>query len=124
MENQMNIDEKRDQDRIPYERPEFVSVEFRTGKGAEKDKVYDLNVIDCSGTGLGMLITQRDFDLLKILKEGDTLEDMTFFATWTMITVDGTVRHKTRIEEGKHKGCYIMGIKSKDIIESCRPEEH
>ena len=120
----MDVEEKRRQDRIPYEKPEFVSVEFRAGKGAEKDKVYDLNVIDCSGTGLGILITQRDFDLLKIVKEGDILRDMTFFATWTMITVDGTVRHKTKIEEGKHKGCYVMGIQSQDIIESCRPKEH
>ncbi len=71
-----------------------------------------------------MLITQRDFDLLKIVKEGDILQDMTFFATWTMIKVDGTVRHKSKIEEGEHKGCYVMGIQSQDIIESCRPKEH
>ena len=69
-----------------------------------------------------MLVAQKDFDLLEILNKGDKLQDVTFFATWAMIEVDGKVKHKTRIEEGKYKGCYLLGIESPDIIESCKPK--
>ena len=118
----IRAEEKRKEERITYEIPEFVSVEFRLGKKPKKDKVYSLNVLDCSKHGLGLLVAQKDFDLLEILNKGDKLHDVTFFATWAMIKVDGKVKHKTRIEEGKYKGCYLLGIESPDIIESCKPK--
>ena len=117
----IKIEEKRREERYTYETPEFISVEFRVGKKSKKDKLYGLNVLDCSKYGLGLLITQKDFDLLELLHKGDKLEDITFFATWAMIKVKGTIRHITKFEDGKYKNCYLLGIESPDIIETCKP---
>lgn len=113
--------EKRKEDRFNYEMPEFVYAEFITGKGATQEKVYNLKISDCSQYGLSMVITQKDFDLLEALNEGDELKEISFFATWTVLTVDGTVRHKTKIEEGKYEGCYLVGIESQELIENFKP---
>ena len=121
MEDLIDLEENRREERIKYKIPEFVYVEFKVGKKPKKGKVYDLKVMDCSRNGLGMVVTQKDFDLLQMVDEGEKLEDMTFCATWTMINVDGTVRHKSKIEEGKYKGCFMLGIETPDIIDSCNP---
>jgi len=118
----MDIKEKRKSDRFVYEIPESVYVELKVTKEPEKKELYDLKVTDCSRNGLGMLITQKNFDLLHVLKKGDELNDMSFFATWSVFQIDGTVQHKTRIDEGEYKGCYILGIKAHDSISNCRPE--
>jgi hypothetical protein len=118
------IEEKRREERFTYDTPELISVEFSLGKKSKKDKQYELNVLDCSEYGLGMIITQRDFDLLELLHKGDKLEDITFFATWAMIKVNGTVRHITKLEDGAYKGCYLLGIESPNVIGSCRPNIH
>ena len=113
------IEEKQKAHGIPSEiekRQEFVSVEFRVGKGPKKNKVYDLVVKEYSKHGLGLLVTHRDFDLLSTINVGDQLQGMTFFATTAIIKGNGTIKHKTKIEEGEHKGCYILGIESPDII--------
>ena len=102
--------------------PEFVSAEFSLKKGREKDKVYDLNVLDVSSHGLGLLITKKDFDLLQILNEGDKVENITFYATTAMIQVNAAVAHKTEIEHGEYKGCYILGLKSEELIQGFMPE--
>jgi len=117
----MDIEENRKEERIRYQIPEFVYVEFKLGKKPNEQKVYNLRVMDCSKYGLGMVVTQKDFDLLKMVNEGEKLEDMTFCATWTMINVDGTIRHKSKIEDGKYKGCFILGIETPDLIDSCKP---
>jgi hypothetical protein len=122
MGSSMNIKEKRKTDRFVYEIPESVYVELKVRKEPEKKEFYDLKVKDCSRHGLGMLITQKDFGLLNVLKKGDTIQDISFFATWSVFKIDGTVQHKTKIEEGEYKGCYILGIKSQDVISNCRPE--
>ena len=119
----MESKDKRKEDRFNYEMPEFVYAEFKLGKEPIKDKVYNLKILDCSESGIGMVITQKDFDLLQILNEGDELKNISFFATWTVLKVDGIVRHKTKIEEGKYKGCYLMGIESQEIIESFKPAD-
>jgi hypothetical protein len=117
----LNVKEKRREERFAYDIPELVSVEFTIGKGPNKGKKYELKVVDSSTHGLGLLVTEEDFDLLESLELGDELKDMTFFAAWAMIKVDGTVRHKTKIETGKNKGLYILGIESAEILESCKP---
>ncbi|MBW1772060.1 MAG: flagellar brake protein [Deltaproteobacteria bacterium] len=115
----MEIDEKRKARRVLYDMPEMVSVEFTVDKGPAKGKMYELGVIDCSRHGLGILIREKDFDLLESVDPGDELRNIIFYATWARIRVDGIVRHKTKIADGKYRGCYILGIESRDIIESC-----
>jgi len=117
----LEIKEKRREDRFTYGTTEFISAGFRLAKRAKRDKLFELNVLTCSRHGLGLLVTRKDLDLLRILKKGDRLDDIILLAPWAMITVSGTVSHVTKIEEGKHKGCYLLGIDSRDIIGDCKP---
>jgi len=117
----LEIEEKRREERLTYDTPVVFSAGFRLAKKSKRDKLYELNVLNCSKHGLGLLVTRKDLDLLRIVKKGDRLDDILLLTSWAMITVSGTVGHVTRIEEGKHKGCYLLGIDSHDIIASCKP---
>jgi len=117
----LEIEEKRGEDRVTYETPEFISAGFRLAHESKGDKFYHLNVLNCSKHGLALLVTQKDLDLLRTVHKGDRLDDITLLASWAMITVSGTVSHVTKIEEGKHKGYYLLGVDSRDIIEGCKP---
>ena len=119
----IEIEEKRHDERVTYETPDFVSAEFRLEKGQKGEKLYDLNVMDCSIHGLGLIITRENFDLLKKLKPGYRIKDMFFFATQAMVKIDGLVKHITKINEGKYKGSYKLGIESREIIENCKPSD-
>lgn len=119
----LEIEEKRREERFLYEAPELVSVEFKVEKGPHQGKVYELGVFDCSSHGLGILVTEKDFDLFDGIRVGDELLDIIFYATWARISVNGIVRHRTKIAEGRYKGSYILGIESHDIIESCKARE-
>jgi hypothetical protein len=116
----IEIKEKRREERFTYETPDFVTVEFTVRGSRGREKVYELNVLNCSLHGLGVLITKKDYDLRKRLRPGDKLAGMTLYAESSMIKVDGTVRHVTKITEGQHAGCYVLGIESEEIIENCR----
>jgi hypothetical protein len=118
----IEIAERRREDRIPYEMPEFVSAEFTLEEGPGKGKRYALNVLDHSRHGLGMLVVEKDFDLLKFVRRGDRLPNITFYATSAIIKVDGTIRHKTKIAAGNFNGAYVLGIDSKDFLESCEKD--
>ena len=113
----MEDEENRRWERFKYKLPESVYVEFQLGKTPKKTKVYDLKVMDYSRSGLGIVVTQKDSELIQMLDEGHKLKDITFCTSWTMSKVDGTVRHKSKIEDGKYKDCYILGIESSDIID-------
>ena len=119
----IEIQERRREERFTYEIPELVSAEVRLGNGTKKANVYDLNVINYSRHGLGLLVTRKDFDLLQLVNRGDKLSDITFFCESALIKVSGTVRHKTRIEDGKYRGCYIIGIESHELIAGAALEE-
>ena len=116
----IEIKERRKEKRHTYDIPEMVSVEFKIEKGPGKNKSYELNVYDCSQHGLGILVTEKDFELLSYLEKGDEIKEITFYATAAIIKVQGVVRHKSKIREGKYSGCYILGIESPDIIDSCK----
>jgi hypothetical protein len=97
--------------------PDFVSVAFSI---MGKDKVYDLGVMDCSMHGLGILITRKDFDLVRLVKPGDRIRDIVFYSENAMIKVDGVVRRLTKMSTGKYKDSYVMGIESPEVIENCK----
>lgn len=114
----VKIQERRTEERVDVGMHELVSVQFRLRNGrnsSKKDKVYNLNVVNYAGHGLGLLITEKEFELLQMINETDKLYNMIFFAKTAMIRGNGTVKHKTKIKEGKYKGCYIMGIESDNI---------
>jgi hypothetical protein len=116
----IEIRERRREERFTYEAPDFVTVEFTLGGGNSPEKTYELNVLNCSLHGLGVLITKEDSDLRKRVRRGQKLDGMTLYAESSMIKVDGIIRHVTKIKEGPHAGCYLLGIESKEIIENCR----
>ena len=113
----IEITDRRREARHTYDAPDFVSVEF-TVKGGSK--TYSLSVRDCSLHGLGLLIGEKDFDLLNLIKPGDRIEGITFYSEISIIKVDGIVRHVTQIKAGEHEGFYVLGIESPEIIENCR----
>jgi hypothetical protein len=119
----LEIAERRREERSTYGTTEFISAGFRLGAKAETHRFYHLNVLTCSRHGLGLVVAREDLDLLRILKKGDRLNNIALLSSWAMLTVNGTVSHVTKIEEGKHKGCYLLGIDSLHIIESCKPNK-
>ena len=118
----MPFKENRKEERVTYETSETAFVEFKLIKNFQTFKHYDLQVKDRSKYGIGILVTQKNFDLLQFIKEGDKLESMVFFSTRTLVRVNGIVRHKTKLEQGEYKDCYIIGIKSENIMEYCKSE--
>lgn len=116
----VRIEEARSDERTLVKIPEFTSVQFKLEKGHQKEKSYEMDVINFSSHGFSLLATKEHFELLRILKPGDIIQDMTFFAKWTMIKAKVTVRHITKIDEGPHQGLYMIGVESKEIIESSR----
>lgn len=111
------IDMARLKDRYSYESPDFVYVTFKIEKGPEQKRVRVLNVIDSSKNGLAMLVTEKDADLVELLVEGDKITEMSFFGMGAKIKEDGTVKHITKIEEGRFKGCCILGVEALDLVE-------
>ena len=114
----IKIAEKRKKKRTVYERPNFISVEFRLRDAYKEDRLYELNVFDCSQYGLGIIVPPEYFDLLQKIKVGDKLENITFYSARARININGTVRHMTKMEAGKYKGNYILGIESPEIIDN------
>ena len=109
-------------DRRGYERdsgkiPAFLYGILVLRKGTEGSATYELEIINRSAYGIGMLVTKNDFDLLEILKEGDELQDLELYAPTAVVRVTGSVRHKTRLQEKKYEGSYVLGIKLDETLE-------
>ncbi len=119
----LEIKEQRRDDRIIPKVPDFISVGFSLGDESGEERSYELDIVDCSRHGLGLLVTDKEIELLRMLRPGDKIKDVTFYATWTMIQVDAVVIHRSRIESGEHKGQYVIGIESSEIIENCKPPD-
>lgn len=114
----IEVEEKRKEKRVVYKRPKFISVEFSMEEKSKEGKLFKFDVLESSKYGLGIIVPRKDFDLIEKINIGDKIENITFYAPWAMIKVNGTVRHKTQINEGDDKGSYILGIESSEIIES------
>jgi hypothetical protein len=111
----IEITERRREARHTHETPDFVSVEFMVKGGS---RVYSLSVKDFSPHGLGVLIGEKDFDLLALVKPGDRIEDITIYSETSIIKVDVIVRHVTQIKTGEYQGSYVLGVESPEIIEN------
>ena len=106
------MEEHRIEERKVPAMPSFLSVEFVHEDENRGEKTYSLPVINRSTSGLGLLVTDKDVELVELLESGDRIPDMTFFAESAVIKVDATVAHVTKIEEGIHEGSYVIGIVS------------
>jgi len=112
----LELEEKRKEERITLEFPEVVSAVFKLVRGPEKDQSYELNILNYSDQGLDLLVTEKDFNLLQMISPGDRIPEITIFAKPGLMHMDGIVRHKTRIEDGRYKGNYVLGLESNTEI--------
>jgi c-di-GMP-binding flagellar brake protein YcgR len=109
-------------DRRGYERdsgkiPAFLYGILVLRRRTEGTATYELEIINRSAYGVGMLVTKNDFGLLEILKEGDELQDLELYAPTAVVRVTGTVRHKTKLQDKKYEGSYVLGIKLDETLE-------
>jgi c-di-GMP-binding flagellar brake protein YcgR len=109
-------------DRRGYERdsgkiPAFLYGILVLRKGTEGSATYELEIINRSAYGIGMLVMKNDFGLLEILKEGDELQDLELYSPTAVVKVTGSVRHKTKLQDKKYEGSYVLGIKLDETLE-------
>ena len=115
--------ERRREKRLALDPVDLITAEFHVENEPEKGKPWLLNVHNCSNYGLGLLISKTDSDLLEILNPGDVIAGMMLYSQWGIIKVDATIKHITKIEYGQYKDQHILGVRSNEIIEICRPTE-
>ncbi len=96
------MDKNWGKDRYAYERPDSAYVGFKIDKEPEENRERVLNVIDSPKTGLALLLTDKDFDLLRMLEKRDTIRDMAFLGGRVKIKEDGIVKHITKVKDGKY----------------------
>jgi hypothetical protein len=104
---------ERDSDSAPL----FVSARVRTRSSRVQEKTYDLDIFDVCERGVGMLIRKDLFDFVERISIGDRFTEMELYAPWSIVRVVGTVKHKSKINEGKYRDCYILGIELDDKLE-------
>ncbi len=113
----VKLADRRTYDRDSGKVPAFLYGILALRKGTESAETYELEIINRSAYGIGMLITKKDFGLLEIVKEGDELQDLELYAPTAVVKVTGSVRHKTKLEEPKYEGSYVLGIKLDETLE-------
>jgi hypothetical protein len=97
--------------------PLFARAKIRMRAGRSQEKVYDLRVFDVSENGVGVLIDSALFDWLERIGIGDRLKEVELYAPWTIVRVDGIVRHKSRMHKGRYSGCHLLGIELDEKLE-------
>jgi hypothetical protein len=106
----LELEEKRREERKAEEFSQLTFAFLRVEKEADRDQLYQSKVINHSGHGLGLIVKEKDVDLLRLLKPGDRMPEMLVFSglkKWGAF-----VRHKTKIEHGKYRGNYLLGIEA------------
>ena len=105
----IDIREKRRRDRRGDEIPDFVSVVVKVKDESRKDRIYELEIFDCTAYGLGMLVRDKYIDILDKIEVGDKLRDITLYGAYTIVKVKGTARHKSkRSVEGED--FHVVGV--------------
>jgi hypothetical protein len=95
--------------------PLFAYAKLTIRISGSQEKSYELRVFDVSENGVGLLVSEEQSDLLERTGIGDRLEAVELYAPWTMVRVNGTVRHKSRLREGE--GYYLLGIQLDEKLE-------
>jgi len=110
----IQIEDKRGEERIENDLTKFLSAEL-TLEG--DSTVYQFKAVNLSSHGIGLIVDKKYFDLLDKINVGDTIKDLKLFLTVATLTIDGTVMHKTPMNQDELKGSYILGIKSDFIVD-------
>jgi hypothetical protein len=86
-------------------------------EGRSQENVYDFGVFDVSENGIGVLVGNELFDWLGRIGIGDRIKGVELSAPWTIVRVDGTVRHKSKMRKGKYSGYHLLGIELDERLE-------
>jgi c-di-GMP-binding flagellar brake protein YcgR len=97
--------------------PFFVNAKLTMRVREAQRESYDLKIFDVSENGVGILVGQELKGLVEGIEIGDRLEQVELYATWTVVKVAGTVRHKSKMSEGKHRGDFLLGIQLDEKLE-------
>jgi hypothetical protein len=116
----INIMDRRRHNRYEIESskaPLFVNARLTVRTGQLHNASYDLKVFDISENGVGVLLGEDMQRLLRDVDFGCRLEEVELLAPWTTVKLAGTVRHKSRIHEGRYGGCCVLGIQLDENLE-------
>jgi hypothetical protein len=97
--------------------PLFAKAKISLRTGRSQEEVYDIGIFDISENGIGILVGEELFDWLERIGIGDRLKEVELYAPWTIVRVDGTVRHKSRTHKGKYSGYHLLGIELDEKLE-------
>jgi len=97
--------------------PLFAKAKIRMREGQPQENVYDLGVFDVSEKGVGILVGKELFHWLEQIGIGDRVKGVELSAPWTIVRVDGTVRHKSEMRRGKYVGYQLLGIELDEMLE-------
>ena len=97
--------------------PLFAKAKISMRAGRFQEKIYDFGVFDVSENGVGILVGEELFDWLERIGIGDRLKEVELSAPWTILRVDGTVRHKSGMHKGKYSGYRLLGIELDEKLE-------
>jgi hypothetical protein len=90
-------------------------ISMRVGRTQERD--YDFRVFDVSENGVGIVVGNELFNWLERIGIGDRLKGIELSAQWTIVRVDGTVRHKSRMRDAKYAGYHLLGVELDERLE-------
>ena len=99
------------------EAPLFVNAKVTIKTGSLEERSYDLKVFDISESGVGLLVQEEMGALLEAIDIGSRPEEIELLASWTTIKVNGTVKHRSNVQEGKFAGRYLVGIQLDEKLE-------
>jgi hypothetical protein len=97
--------------------PLFAKATISMRVGRNQDKVHDFGVFDVSENGVGILVGKDLSNWLERIGIGDRLKGVELSAPWTIVRVDGTVRHKSKIRRGKYTDYHLLGIELDEKLE-------
>ena len=95
----------------------FAGAKIKVRAGRSQKKGYDLKVFDVSENGVGILVGEELFDWLRRTRIGDRLKQVELYAPWTIVRVNGTVRHKSKMHEGEYSGYHLLGVELDEKLE-------
>jgi hypothetical protein len=102
---------------IGTERPPFFGrAKLIMRRGEAQKESLDLQVFDISEKGIGILVGQESYRLQERIRIGDILK-LELYAPWTLVRVEGTVRHNSRMPEGKYSNYHLLGIELAEKLE-------
>jgi len=101
-----------------YEEDEILdinAIKITIESGPREGDTVELNVNFQSGNIISLLIPNRDVDLIKNLKVGDTLNNVEYYSPIAIFNGSGLISEISSIKTGPRRGDYNLDIKILEI---------